>query len=73
MELREKLEMLEDLLELDEGTLNENTELNSLEEWDSVAALSLIVLLDEEFNKTITGKQVKEYKTIKDILNVMEK
>lgn len=71
MELKEKLVMLEELLELEEGTLNENTELKGLEEWDSIAALSLIVLLDEEFKKTVSGKQVKEFKTVKDILGYM--
>lgn len=73
MELRKKLEMLEELFEVEEGTLNEDTELNSLDEWDSVTALSLIVLFDEEFNTTLTGKQIKEYKTVKDILDAMVK
>jgi acyl carrier protein len=72
MELKEKLEMLEEMLELEEGSLKENTVLNSLDEWDSVSALSLIVLLDEEFGKTIAGKDIKELKTVKDILNLMD-
>ena len=72
MENKRKLELLEEMLELEEGALNEDTLLDSIDEWDSVAALSLIVLLDEEFEKTITGKQIKEFKTIGDILKIME-
>lgn len=72
MQLKEKLELLEEMLEAEEGTLNENTELSQLEEWDSVAALSFIVLLDENFDKSITGKQIKELKTIGDMLKIME-
>ena len=72
MENKRKLELLEEMLELEERALNEDTLLDSIDEWDSVAALSLIVLLDEEFEKTITGKQIKEFKTIGDILKIME-
>ncbi len=72
MENKRKLEMLEEMLELEGGTLVEDTVLDSLEEWDSVAALSLIVLLDEEFNKSISGKEIKELKVVGDILKVME-
>ncbi len=71
MDNKEKLELLEEMLELEEGTLKEDTLLNDIEEWDSVAALSFIVLLDEEFNRTITGKQIKEFRTIGDILKEM--
>lgn len=72
MDNKRKLELLEEMLELDENTLKEDTLLDDIEEWDSVAALSLIVLLDEEFDKTISGKQIKEFKTIGDILEFMD-
>ena len=68
---QEKIAMLEEMLELDEGTLTEDTVLSELEEWDSMASLSLIVLLDEEFDKKITGKQIKEFVTVKDIIDYM--
>ncbi len=72
MILREKIALIEDLLELEEGSLDVDTELESMDEWDSIAALSMIVLIDEEFNKTVSGKQVKSCKTVKDILDLME-
>ena len=72
MNNKRKFELLEDLLELEEGILTEDTELNSLEEWDSVAALSLIVLLDEEYNKSISGQEIKKLKVVGDILKLME-
>ena len=40
--------------------------------WDSIAALSLIVMLDEHFGKTITGAQIKELSTVSDILAYMQ-
>ena len=72
MNNQEKIKLLEEMLELDGGMLQEDTVLADLDEWDSMASLSLIVLMDEEFNKKITGKQIKEFITIKDVLNFME-
>lgn len=40
---REKLALLEDMLELDEGTLTMDTALTDVDEYDSMAKLSLIV------------------------------
>ena len=43
-----------------------------MDEWDSIAALSLIVMLDEEFEKTITGDEIRALVTVNDILAYME-
>lgn len=72
MTIKEKIALLEDMFEMEEGTLTEETMLNDIEEWDSMAKLSLIVLMDEEFNKKLTGNQIKEFASIRDILNFME-
>lgn len=67
----EKIALLEEMMELDGGSLEETTVLADLEEWDSMAALSLIVLMGDEFNKKIDAKQIKEFDTVKDILDYM--
>lgn len=72
MELQEKINQLEDILELDQGTLEVATRLDSLEEWDSVAAISLMALVDEKFDKQLTSNEIKNFKTIGDILKAME-
>lgn len=72
MTQEEKIALLEDMLELDKGTLNVNTELSSIEEYDSMAKLSLIVLFDDEFGKKLTGEKIREFKIIGDILAFME-
>ncbi len=68
---KEKIALLEDMLELESGTLNLDTELSSIEEYDSMAKLSLIVLMDDEFNKKLTGEQIRMFKTVGDILAFM--
>lgn len=67
----EKIALLEDAWELDEGTLTEETVLDDLEEFDSMGKLSLIVLCDDEFGKKLPGDIIKSFKTVKDILEFM--
>ena len=67
----EKIAMLEDMLELDGGTLKPETVLADIDEYDSMAKLSLIVLMDDECGKKLTGEQIREFKTVQDILNFM--
>lgn len=72
MELKEKLTLLEETLDTDEGVLTPETLLSDVDEWDSIAALSLIVMLDEEFEKTISGEEIKALVTVNDILAYMQ-
>ncbi len=47
--------------------ISEDTELASLEEWDSLAALGVIVMCDTEYGVTITGNDLKECVQVQDI------
>lgn len=67
----EKIKLIEDTLELNENTLTEKTLLAAIENYDSMAKLTLIVLCDDEFNKKLTGEQINAFKTVKDILDFM--
>lgn len=67
----EKIALLEETWELDEGTLTEDTVLADLEEYDSMGKLSLIVLCDDEFGKKLSGDTIKTFKTVQDILDFM--
>ena len=68
---KEKLALLEDMFEMDEGTLQPTMSLDEIEEWDSMAKLSLIVLIDDECGKTLTSDDIKGFKTIQNILDFM--
>ena len=67
----EKIALLEETWELDEGTLTEDTVLADLEAFDSMGKLSLIVLCDDEFGKKLSGDTIKSFQTVKDILDFM--
>ena len=69
---REKLVLLEETLEVDEGTLTPETLLDTVGEYDSMAKLSLIVMMEDEFNVKLDSDTVRGFKTVEDILKKME-
>ncbi len=70
---REKLALLEDMLELDEGALNEEMSLDEIDEYDSMAKLSLIVLMEDECDVKLTGDVIRGFKTVGDIVALMDR
>jgi acyl carrier protein len=50
-----------------------DTALADLEEWDSLAALGVIVMFDMEYGVTITGNDLKECSAINDVFGLIEK
>jgi len=48
-----------------------DTELASLPEWDSLAALGVIVMCDMEYSKTITGNDLVKCVVLNDIYKLV--
>ena len=71
MTSKEKIALLEEMLELDEGGLDADTMLKDIEEWDSMAALMLINIADLEFQKELSPAQIRNFNTIGDILDFL--
>ena len=45
------------------------TDYKSLDEWNSLTALSIIAMVDDCYSKTITGADLRSHKTIEDLFN----
>lgn len=71
MNTEKKLALLEELMELEEGELKADMRLDEVAEYDSMAKLSLIVLMSDEFSKKLTSEQIKTFVTVQDILDYM--
>ena len=71
MSEQKKLALLEDAFEMDEGELAADMVLDEIEQYNSMAKLALIVLMSDEFDKTLTSDQIKSFVTVKDILDFM--
>lgn len=68
----EKMKLLEETWEIDDGELTPDTILDDIDEYDSMAKLVLIVMMDDEFGITLDGNTIKEFKTVSDILALMK-
>jgi len=72
MDMKKKLNILEELLDVEENTLEENTALDQISQWDSIAVIALIAMFDDAFEKVITPEEVKRFRTLGDIMDAME-
>ncbi len=70
---KEKLALLESTLDVGESVLTPETKLENVSEYDSLARLSLLVMMDEEFGISLKPETIKQLVTVKEILNLMEK
>jgi phosphopantetheine attachment domain protein len=72
MTAKEKLMQIADILEVEDTEINENTVLADMDTWDSVAVLSFISLMNDEFNKFPNAVEIRGYKTVGDLMNAMK-
>ena len=61
----------EQLENTDISTVNASTDYKALAEWDSLVALSVIAMIDEEFEVVITGSDIDGNTTIEDLYNTV--
>ncbi len=67
-----KFELLADILDVDPEEISLDKNLAELGEWDSLAILSFIAMMDEEFSKEVRGETVKGLVTVEDAVALME-
>lgn len=58
--------------ETDASVIKPETVFKDLEEWSSIMALSVIAMVDEEYNVTINGEDVLNSNTIEDLYNIVK-
>lgn len=70
---KEKIALLAETLEVSESELKPETELNDVEQYDSMGKLSIMVMLDDNFGVKPDSDMVKSFVKVSDILAVMNK
>lgn len=53
-------------------TFKADTKYRQLDEWSSLVALSIISMVDDQFDKTITGADIRSSETIEDLYNLVQ-
>ena len=61
------INIVKEALDIEEETIDLNTQFDSLDTWDSLGKLSLIALIDESFNVQISDKEFNSFQTIQDL------
>lgn len=73
MEKEKFLENVIEILEIEDASgINDSTRFRELDEWDSLNALSIISMVDEEFGITISKKEMKSAETLGELYNLIQ-
>lgn len=70
MNRTEFLLALDEMLELDPGTLTGAEELETIDTWDSLAVISFIALVDEKLGHVVEGEKLVKARTVDDLLGL---
>lgn len=68
---KEFIEKLKEALEIEDRELSLTDKFREYPEWDSLAFLSVIAMIDEEYDVIIEGKDFKKLETVGDIVNAI--
>lgn len=73
MELKEFIENFKELFEYEDvSNINGETFFKELEEWNSLSSLSLIAMVDEEYDVMLKGDDIRNADTIEDLFMTIQ-
>jgi len=73
MEIKEFIENFANQFEdTDASVFKAETVFKELDEWSSLVALSVIAMVDEEYDITIKGEDIRNSNTIEDLFNAVK-
>jgi len=56
----------------DASEFTSSTEFRALDEWSSLIGLSVIAMVDEEFDVALKGNDIRQATTIEDLYNIVK-
>lgn len=73
MEIKEFIENFADQFENTEGVVfSPETKFRELDEWSSLLALSILAMVDEEYDIQLKADQMRQANTIQDLFNIVK-
>lgn len=73
MEIKEFVKNFADQFdETDPSEISVDTNFRELDEWSSLIALSVIAMVDEEYDVTLKGDDIKNANTVEDLFNTVK-
>lgn len=73
MEIKDFIEKFADAIEAENPEMiNAETAFHDLEEWSSLTSLSVIAMIDEEYDIIIKGDDIRNSVTVEDLFNAVK-
>lgn len=67
MDKKQFLNEIETIIECEVGSLHGSESLGELEDWDSLAVLAFIAMIDNNFGITLNAEKIANCKTVDDL------
>jgi acyl carrier protein len=67
------LELVKEVLEIEDREVQLKDKFKDYDEWDSLANLSLVAMLDDEFGVVIDNQKFKNMQTLQELYEEIEK
>ena len=67
------IEIFNDILDLDEGCVTQDSTPEDIDNWDSMSNVNIIVALEEEFRIKFKLEDIQDARTVKDFINLVNK
>jgi acyl carrier protein len=64
-------EELLECMEIEPVDIDEDTVFRELEDFDSMAVMSIVAYADEKFGKTLAAEQLKDMKTVRNLMELI--
>mgnify|MGYP001233701763 CR=1 FL=1 len=71
MQKKEFLQLMDELFELDEGTILGSDELQQIPGWSSLTFIGLIAMVDEECEVALAPKSILACQTVDDLIALL--
>jgi acyl carrier protein len=65
--------LFKETLEIENQHITLETKFRDLENWDSLSFLSVLAMIDEEYDVVIEGNDFRQLVTIEDLMNEIKK
>lgn len=73
MDTQKFIENFKDVVEIEGRELALSDKFRDYPEWSSLAFLSVIAMIDDEYGVIIEGKDFRRLETLQDVLDIVEK
>ena len=67
------IEQLKEILEMENGDVKPEDKFRDYENWDSLTALSVIAMMDDEFGVIINAEEFRKLVKVSDLIEAVKK